>query len=436
MLAVAAAGLSATAGCASGGDDEEERFPDYEAEFDLPDAVALDESFSAAIDGLPANEDVDVRIETEDAEGTTWAGSATYRSSEDGRIDTDDEPRGGDVPDAYYERGGSPTMGLVQFATADIGRPYRAGDAEAVTIRAEIDGEPLGSAALTRRAGHPDAERIELPTDELAGECWVPPGQQRAPGVVLFHGRNYEPLDREARLLASRGYAALALHVFGDAWPIPPEPIEIQLEYVERAIDWLGERERVSDGPVGAYGWDLGGDLALLAGSYFDGIGAAVSVNGSGLVWEGVDGHSAAEAPMWTYGGEAVPYVEWYQDLDTWSESGRAGYEASLSAADESTVEAATIPVEEIDGPVLLVTGADTVGTNADVTHGIAAERRAAHGAEYEHLVYDDAGHSIAPPYRPVVGSERTGGTDVGAALADADYWPRVLETLSTLEDD
>jgi len=42
-------------------------------------------------------------------------------------------------------------------------------------------------------------------------------------------------------------------------------------------------------------------------------------------------------------------------------------------------------------------------------------------------------------PYRPVVDVEaltplRVGGTPAGHAAASADYWPRVLETLRSLE--
>jgi hypothetical protein len=57
-----------------------------------------------------------------------------------------------------------------------------------------------------------------------------------------------------------------------------------------------------------------------------------------------------------------------------------------------------------------------------------------------DHLAYDDAGHAIGPPYRPVNGREslgsdgrfrlEAGGTPEGYARADADAWAHVLEYL------
>lgn len=106
----------------------------------------------------------------------------------------------------------------------------------------------------------------------------------------------------------------------------------------------------------------------------------------------------------------------------------------------EETLADAAIPVEDVDGPVLLVSGGDDRLWNTVALHRAAAERLEGHEYDHEHLVYDDAGHRIMIPYRPT--TNRTegpqyvyGGTTAGYAEADVDHWPRVLETFDTLRD-
>ena len=105
---------------------------------------------------------------------------------------------------------------------------------------------------------------------------------------------------------------------------------------------------------------------------------------------------------------------------------------------DSAAVRRATIPVERIDGPVLLVSGqADELWPSGWSAAAIAAHLRAK-GFRYRvvHLSYAGAGHLIGKAYLPA-GSTRvaggrleTGGTPQGNAAAQADAWPRVLRFL------
>jgi dienelactone hydrolase len=104
-------------------------------------------------------------------------------------------------------------------------------------------------------------------------------------------------------------------------------------------------------------------------------------------------------------------------------------------------LDAATIPVERISGPVLLLSTEDD-GGYSPVLHGIAADRLAAHGRPYEHVVYPGADHLIAgPPYRPTTQSTSPGpgvtfahgGSPAATASVRADAHRRVLAFLAGL---
>jgi nucleolar protein 56 len=109
----------------------------------------------------------------------------------------------------------------------------------------------------------------------------------------------------------------------------------------------------------------------------------------------------------------------------------------SLEAASAETIDEATIPLEEINGDVLLVSAGDDELWPTERLHDITADRlEDRHQSTVEHLRYGDAGHGILPPYSPVMGTAVSGfgGSRAGNARAVHGHWPAVLETLSTLD--
>lgn len=104
--------------------------------------------------------------------------------------------------------------------------------------------------------------------------------------------------------------------------------------------------------------------------------------------------------------------------------------------ADETI--AAAIPVERIQGPVLLVSGEDDQLWPSKDLADMVFQRLVQHAHPYpfEHLSYRGAGHAaFGVPDVPTYGSSATplfvlGGTPAGNARARADSWPRMLAFL------
>jgi dienelactone hydrolase len=212
-------------------------------------------------------------------------------------------------------------------------------------------------------------------------------------------------LIARSALLASHGYTALALAYFGLP-SLPATLANIPLEYFGEAIDWMQAHPAIRGDRLAVYGLSRGGDLALLLGVNFPALSVIVSVVGSGQVIPGTGGGAS-----WTYRGTPFPV-------------------ANPGAGPGSR---AVIPVEQIKGPVLLVSAEDDYVWPSAALSQIAADRLAQAGRPYpdQHLRYPKAGHWLWPPYFPTFDSTfRIGGTPQGNAAARADFWPRVLALL------
>lgn len=418
--------------------DSENTGEEIDIEFDHPESLRLDEQFSLDISGLPPDP-VEIRASLVGFNNTEWTASATY--------ETDDEALALDtaVPlDAEFDAG---TMNLVQWARSDEEGRYAPhwenGDELTVEVRTET--ETSASTTIDRTFSDIASDRVE--SDDFVGWVAEPAGDDPVPGVIVLHGSGGQPDRGVGHMLASRGFVTLTLQYFdgtGSHDDLPSELAEVPLEYVENGADWLLDHDRVDSSQIGVWGPSKGGELALLAGSRLETIGAVVSLNGSGYVW--ADPMEINRGSSWTYDGEPIPYVPYTTDSDIWDDQSSPRelepmYTASVEEADEETLTDATIAVERIDGPVLLVSGGDDRMWNSVELHTVAADRLDRNDSQFNHLVYEDAGHAIRYPYLPATNREEDsvyvyGGSTAGYAEADADHWPQVVELFETLQSE
>jgi len=423
LAALASAGSGSLAGCA--GSDSGDGGP----RIDVPDEARIDRPVEPTIEGLDPAERVTVTAETtEPGSDRVWTAEATFEADGDGRVDlAADAPVEGD-----YE-GVDPMGPFWAMETDELRRralfPLAGHDVD-LAVRREGADERVAETTTARTLEEHGSEPF---VDDVVGTIYLPEGADPAPAVVLLHGAGGSPPDPTARLFADRGYVAGSVQYFGSPEPIPDALAEVPVEYVERVVDQLLAHDRVAGESVGVYGRSRGGEFALLAGSHVERIGAVASVVGSGLVWEGISANRRlAGTSSWSVDGEPVPYATWPEDVDPGS------FEIAsppLRTLEEERIEAATIPLEGTDAPILAVSGADDrLWRGADYTTA-ALDRLDEQSVdfEYDHVVYEDAGHAILPPYRPsfgttVNGNNSFGGTPADNAAAAADHWPQVLE--------
>jgi dienelactone hydrolase len=403
--------------------------------------------------GLAATQEITLRAGFDLAQNR-WESSATFRADADGTVDVATQ-----APLAGTYTGVDP-MGLFWSMTQsslperDMASDRARGDLDPVTVTftAESEGDAVATVAVERQLVATDVTRIPVRVRGLVGTFFLPAGAGPFPAVIQWGGSGGGLAEITAALLASHGYAALALAYFG-VESLPPTLAEIPLEYFETAIDWVGEQSGVDDRRVAVMGTSRGGELALLVGATVPRVRAVIGYVPSGVMWAGFPAVPAdGPCATWTYRGEPLPFLSVPVPEDV-----RAGIQRSREAgepivytpsflsqlADTAAVERATIPVEKIRGPILLISGEDDLLWPATRFSGMVMERLARHGHQYpyRHLHYPGAGHLIGPPGFPTTVNHgynpsgkvdiAYGGTAQGTAHAQADSWQKVLSFLA-----
>lgn len=224
----------------------------------------------------------------------------------------------------------------------------------------------------------------------------------------------------------------MALRWFGGPGQ-PPAPCEVPLETFTGAIDLLAAECR----RIVVLGLSYGAEAALLTAVRDPRVDAVVALSPTDVVWEGHRHQDDAPArSKWSWEGQPLPFVPMDR---TWSPAGEPvaftpWYRASRAAATEGVLAAARIPVEQINGEVLLVAGGDDqVWPSLDHARRIESGRSPAGLATT--LVTDPAaGHQVVLPGEPVGGQRRSyavGGGPEGARGLGERAWPAIRRVLS-----
>jgi dienelactone hydrolase len=374
-----------------------------------------------------------------DDRGQRWTARATYRANALGAVDVER-----DTPlSASYEDVGPGSLFSGMQAEGDAARRLRFATREATSVSTSIiledsSGATLDSAFLDRYFLAPGVREIPMSDDGLRGHLFLPPNTP-APAVLVLGGSEGGFADDVAALLASNGFAALSLAYFGVA-DLPAELGEIPLEYFERALAWLGTQPTILDSGIAILGTSKGAEAALLVASRSPAVRAVVAYAPSSVAWFCIC--SGAPRSSWSVQGTgviAVPPAPPIRPAPGEPVRPTANYLNRLRRAPAG----ATIPVERIRGPVLLVAGDDDQLWPSLLMARQIMERRAARGGHVDDrlLAYAGAGHLIGKSFLPA-GSTRiaggrieTGGRPAANARAQADAWPRVVQFLKGAAD-
>ena len=262
------------------------------------------------------------------------------------------------------------------------------------------------------------------------------------PGILVIGGAGGGLGSPSAvgSLLAERGYAALALAYFG-LEHLPARLEEIPLEYFRSAIEWMRSQPSVEASKIAVVGTSKGGEAALLVSATYREIRAVVAYSPSHVVFQGINeawSDASASKSSWTLDGKPVPFVPFRINNDYIE---RYGFYLGLylgSLQDRQAVERAFIPVERINGPILLASGMnDAIWPSSMMCEQVVERLKQRHFAfSFQHFPYDGAGHLLAGPSRLApastlgAGGMAIGGTEAANAAARDDAWAKVCTFL------
>ncbi|MFC7098926.1 acyl-CoA thioester hydrolase/BAAT C-terminal domain-containing protein [Halobaculum marinum] len=301
----------------------------------------------------------------------------------------------------------------------------------------------MAEATTTRIARSPDARGSSVDADGLVGIVYTPDGAGPHQPVIVLHGSGgYIPREY-CQLLATQGYWTLGLQYFGPEEALSDDLNGVPIAYFERAVEWVQSRPETVDDGIGLVGISRGVEPAILTAASIDTSATVVGYGGSGFL---VPSTVGPDVP-WTRDGDPIVSREQFDAFWSALHSTECGdwQDCSFDEPDavcetvacvldtvretaENAYEAVMLPVEDIQGPVSLLTGKQDAVWNASAYSEFALYRllRNDHDDAFGHYSFPDAGHLFLRPYHANI----RGGSRSGNARAAMQSFPRVLDTL------
>ncbi|MCA9595105.1 MAG: acyl-CoA thioesterase/BAAT N-terminal domain-containing protein [Myxococcales bacterium] len=360
------------------------------------------------VTGMPPGSSVTLRARADivNQEAESWA---TYTADASGTVNVDTTS----AVDGSYT--GVEPEGLVWSMTpaTDTADELAFDD---FRVRVESEGATVAEGTLGRYYLADDVTQMDVVESGLVGAFYAPPGGAH-PTLITFGGSEGGLTGGQtlAWYYASLGYSVLALAYF-NVPGLPQYLTQVPLEYFDTARQWLETRPEADTTRIAVMGGSRGGELALALGATFPWVKAVIASVPSGVSW-GAPQLGNTEVSSWTYQSQGLAFVpfDWTaqptftQDADGVElEHDRALFESSIAKATPTKLDLASFRVEQTQGPILMIAGADDQLWPSCQLAQIAWDRleKSGHVDKYgdELVCAPDAGH-----FSPVVGSPTVG---------------------------
>jgi dienelactone hydrolase len=410
----------------------------------VPQVGLVDDPVVWRVEGVETGSSVRLRLSGTDAAGRDWRSEGHCRVGGDGKLEIAD-------PDDPWA-----TMSPVDTDGPPVTFSSPEGTWRCRAVATSDEGE--ASTTVIR------LYRRQVDSRELSGQGWRlwcyepsarPEGSHPAPAVLVVSGSTgMAAMAPTARLLASRGYASAVLGYVQQPG-LPDAMRAIPVEILADATDAFTALDAVDADRLVVWSVSVGTGLALsaLSGAFPRPVRGVVAVSPTDVVWQALGaGGPPPKASSLSRDSQELPWLRMHGErlvgqmlvhaLIRHVPGRRRSTAMRLYPAfdrtktDPTTVAAATIPVERIDAPMLLVAGTgDAMWPSLAMARSIA-ERRREHGVgqDDELLVLPDTGHFIRPPATPTTVDRNadlvSGGTPGGTAQGQRSAWTASLAFL------
>ncbi|XP_042665290.1 acyl-coenzyme A amino acid N-acyltransferase 2-like isoform X2 [Centrocercus urophasianus] len=325
-----------------------------------PSSSLADQTVQVVVSGLAPLQLVTLRSWLMDEHGERFQARAFYRSDEEGMVDVGRHAAlGGNYSGVW-------PMGLFWFLQPDS------------LFKRLVKRDVMGSPFLIHLEVF-DGLRLVL-------------GQQGPgpfPAVIDLFGGAGGLIEFRAGLLASRGFAVLALAFFAYE-DLPKGLTQLDLDYFEEAAELLLQHPKVRGPGLGVIGVSKGAEVALAMAAFLPQVVATVWINGTTFLYGN---------PL-HYKGLRIPSIPYQTERILFTELGAMDNSAIFADPRSPACSSSAIPVEKIQGKVLFVVGEADRSFNSKLFAQLAAERLPQDA--YRLLSYPGAGHLIEPPGSPL----------------------------------
>uniref|UniRef100_A0A3Q3R5S1 Uncharacterized protein n=1 Tax=Monopterus albus TaxID=43700 RepID=A0A3Q3R5S1_MONAL len=227
-----------------------------------PVRALIDERISIKGTFLPPHCPITLCAQMHSEDGDLWEAFAHYNTNSDGTVNlTRDHSVGG----SYL---GCEPMGLFWGILRKINvlTPYTVQISllEGHISPSEAQGTELATVITERWYIAPGVRRIDIRQNGVVGTLFLPPGPGPFPGMLDLWGMGGGLMEYRAALIASRGYASLALAFLGHKdLPGPRNTMNVGDSYFKAAFHLLQNHHQVCADRVGIIGISYGSYLAL-----------------------------------------------------------------------------------------------------------------------------------------------------------------------------
>ncbi|XP_065611852.1 acyl-coenzyme A amino acid N-acyltransferase 2-like isoform X2 [Cyrtonyx montezumae] len=361
-----------------------------------PRSSLADQAVQVLVCGLAPSQLVTLRAWLTDEHGERFQARAFYRSDGAGTVDAG----------RHAALGGNYTgvwpMGLFWFLQPDslfkrlvkrdvMGSPFlvHVEVFDGLCLVSGQQGEPLAACTAERWYVSPGVQRVPIREGRVRGALLLPPGPGPFPAVIDLFGGAGGLMEFRAGLLASRGFAVLALAFFAYE-DLPKALTQLDLEYFEEAVELLLRHPKVRGPGLGVIGVSKGAEVALAMAAFLPQVVATVWINGTSFLYGN---------PL-LYKGLCIPSIPYQTECIRFTELGAMDNSAIFTDPRSPTCGASAIPVEKIRGKVLFVVGEADRSFNSKLFAQLAMARLPQDA--YRLLSYPGAGHLIEPPGSPL----------------------------------
>ena len=240
---------------------------------------------------------------------------------------------------------------------------------------------------------------------------------------------------RMAQALQKQNYAVLALSYFGA--PEQPKTLElIPLELFDQAIAWLASQPNIDGDKLAVLGTSKGAEAALIIATRHPELRAVAAGMPSSVAWQGYDPNLLKQIitppdGSWSLKDKPIPFLPYTRE---YVDGPLEIYEKSL--VEQSNYPEASIPIEVVGAPVLLVCGElDAIWPSCDMARQIKERATERQGPDVTVLAYEKAGHAgfgvpLETDHSRFSQLGSIGGTAEDNNFARIDSWTKTLEYL------
>lgn len=421
-----------------------------------PFSAPIDQIVSIQIIDLQPHEKVKISAHLTDEKNRSWDSYALFEANEQGIIDL---RRQAPLLGSYLEidpMGLFWSMQLSEDAKERTCYLHSSMEPISVEIAAELKDQNALKSKVIRQIAFPGIQKIPVSEEGLVGNFFLPKGNGPFPGIIVLGSSDGGiPPDAYVSQFANQGYAALGLAYIKEKG-LPQKFVGVRLEYFQRAIEWMKKRRELQADRLMICGFSMGGTTALLVASHYPEIKGVISASGRGIVT--LEEYSCKETGLlcspYTFQGKPLPFVltQFPPAKEDTAQTSYflSVYLSSIFRMTEEEIEKTAIPVEKINGPILMFAGLDDRRAGAAILSDIAYKRLATHpfSFPYQLITYSGAGHLIgtyALPYTPATNMNfsipplktlyNVGGISKCNAEATIDCWKETFKFLRDVSE-